>query len=161
MSKVLQYLAPWIEKTDGEESVGSWEITLATKMMVKLLELWLTQGSRGRVEKMLEYYHPLERLVEGKCVEGSLRRDEWTGKVTFRAYQRQPRERHERVVCQLENGWLKESPQRYKFYNSVRKDLGRRLVDVVMHRGRTQTTTVSFRTSMSSGTSSIQARLSP
>ena len=76
----------------------------------------------------------LERLVEGKCVEGSLRRDEWTGKVTFRAYQRQPRERHERVVCQLENGWLKESPQRYKFYNSVRKDLGRRIVDVVMHR---------------------------
>jgi hypothetical protein len=34
----------------------------------------------------------------------------------------------------LENGWLKESPQRYKFYNSVRKDLGRRMVDVVMHR---------------------------
>ena len=24
ISKVLQYLAPWIEKTDGEESVGSW-----------------------------------------------------------------------------------------------------------------------------------------
>ena len=79
-------------------------------------------------------FEVMERLVEGKCVEGSLRRDEWTGKVTFRAYQRQPRQRHERVVCQLENGWLKESPQRYKFYNSVRKDLGRRLVDVVMHR---------------------------
>ena len=76
----------------------------------------------------------LERLVEGKCVEGSLRRDEWTGKVTFRAYQRQPRQRHERVVCQLENGWLKESSQRYKFYNSVIKDLGRRMVDVLMHR---------------------------
>ena len=76
----------------------------------------------------------LERLVEGKCVEGSLRRDEWTGKVTFRAYQRQPRQRHDRVVCQLENGWLKESPQRYKFYNSVKKGLGRRMVDVVMHR---------------------------
>ena len=76
----------------------------------------------------------VERLVEGKCVEGSLRRDEWTGKVTFRAYQRKSRQRHERVVCQLENGWLKESPQRYKFYNSVRKDLGRRLVNVVMQR---------------------------
>ncbi len=63
----------------------------------------------------------VERLVEGKCVEGSLRRDEWTGKVTFRAYQRQPRDRHERVVCQLENGWLKESPLRYKFYNSVQE----------------------------------------
>ena len=79
-------------------------------------------------------FEVIERLVEGKCVGGSLRRDEWTGKVTFRAYQRQPRQCHERVVCQLENGWLKESPQRYKFYNSVRKDLGRRLVDVVMHR---------------------------
>ena len=76
----------------------------------------------------------IARLVSGKCVEGSLRRDEWTGKVTFRAYQRQPREHHERVVCQLENGWLKESPLRYKFYNSVRKDLGRRIVNVVMHR---------------------------
>ena len=68
ISKVLQYLAPWIEKTmvstnrpDGEESVGSWETTLATKMMVKLLELWMTQDSRERVEKMLEYYHPLDR----------------------------------------------------------------------------------------------------
>ena len=76
----------------------------------------------------------MERLVEGRCVEGSLRRDEWTGKVTFKAYNRQPRDRHERVVCQLENGWLKETPQRYKFFNSVKKSMGRRMVDVVMHR---------------------------
>ena len=61
--KVLQYLAPWIEKTNGEESIGSWETTLATKMMVKLLELWMTQDSRERVEKMLEYYHPLDRAA--------------------------------------------------------------------------------------------------
>ena len=59
--KVLECLAPWIEKTNGEESIGSWETTLATKMMVKLLELWMTQDSRERVEKMLEYYHPLDR----------------------------------------------------------------------------------------------------
>ncbi|MBR2150122.1 MAG: hypothetical protein IJ902_01890 [Prevotella sp.] len=77
----------------------------------------------------------LTRLVKDKCIKGSLRRDEWTGKVTFKAYQHQPRDRHERVVCQLENGWLKESPRRIKFYNSVRKELGRRMVDVVMHRG--------------------------
>ena len=63
ISKVLQYLAPWIEKTDGEESVGSWETTLATKMMVKLLELWMTQESREKVAKMLEYYHPLDRAA--------------------------------------------------------------------------------------------------
>ena len=41
--KVLECLAPWIEKTNGEESIGSWETTLATKMMVKLLELWSTK----------------------------------------------------------------------------------------------------------------------
>ena len=63
LGKVLQYLAPWIEKTNGEESIGSWETTLATKMMVKLLELWMTQDSRERVKKMLEYYHPLDRAA--------------------------------------------------------------------------------------------------
>ena len=35
----------------------------AWKMMVKLLELWMTQDSRERVEKMLEYYHPLDRAA--------------------------------------------------------------------------------------------------
>ena len=63
ISKVLQYLAPWIEKTNGEESIGSWETTLATKMMVKLLRLWMTRDRRARVEKMLEYYHPLDRAA--------------------------------------------------------------------------------------------------
>ena len=63
ITKVLQYLAPWIEKTDGEESVGAWETTLATQMMVKLLELWMTPESREEVEKILEYYHPLDRAA--------------------------------------------------------------------------------------------------
>ena len=63
ISMVLQYLAPWFEKTNGEESIGSWETTMATKMMVKLLELWLTQNSRKRIEKMLEFYHPLDRAA--------------------------------------------------------------------------------------------------
>ena len=63
VSLVLQHLAPWIEKSDGLESVGSWETTLATKMMVKLLELWMTQESRQQVEKMLEFYHPLDRAA--------------------------------------------------------------------------------------------------
>ena len=63
ISKVLQYLAPWIEKTDGEESVGAWETTLTTQMMVKLLELWMTPESREEVEKILEYYHPLDRAA--------------------------------------------------------------------------------------------------
>ena len=63
ISQLMHYLAPWLEKTDGEESMGSWETTMATKMMVKLLELWMTQESLERVEKMLEYYHPLDRAA--------------------------------------------------------------------------------------------------
>ena len=63
ISLTLQYLAPWLEKTDGLESVGAWENNLATKMMVKLLELWITPESREEVEKVLEYYHPLDRAA--------------------------------------------------------------------------------------------------
>ena len=67
----------------------------------------------------------MERLVEGKCVEGSLRRDEWTGKVTFRAYQRQPRMRNrDGLVKKLPWGWVKESLERIKVFGSFPKDNG-------------------------------------
>ncbi len=63
VNKVLQYLAPWIVKTNGVESIGAWESTLASKMMMKLLELWLTPRNRKHVEDMLVYYHPLDRAA--------------------------------------------------------------------------------------------------
>ena len=63
ISQMLQYLAPWIEKTNGVESMSDWETTLASKMIEKLLELWLTQESRMKVAKMLEVYHPLDRAA--------------------------------------------------------------------------------------------------
>lgn len=61
--KMMECLAPWKEKTNDEESIGSWETTMATRMMLKLLELWLTEDSRERIEQMLEYYHPLDRAA--------------------------------------------------------------------------------------------------
>ena len=77
---------------------------------------------RKYVELPLEI---VERLVEGKCVEGSLRRDEWTGRVTFRAYQRQPRIRgRDRLVKKLPWGWVKESMARIKVFGSFPKDVG-------------------------------------
>ncbi|MBQ6379891.1 MAG: hypothetical protein IJJ56_14040 [Prevotella sp.] len=76
----------------------------------------------------------MERLVDGKFVEGSIHRDPMTGTLTFRAYNRQSRRKKDRVIRQLENGWLKESPTRIKFFNSVKKELGFRLVSVAMHR---------------------------
>ena len=74
------------------------------------------------------------KLAQGKRVKGVLYIDENTGKLCFNAYNIKRYVRRDRVVCQLEHGWLKESPTRYKFYNSVKKGIGRRLINLVMHR---------------------------
>ena len=77
----------------------------------------------------------LVRLLEGKYVEGSLHRDKWTGVITFNAWVRKsPKHPKGRVICQLENGWLKESAERIKFFNSVKKELGAVQVSEVMAR---------------------------
>ena len=77
----------------------------------------------------------LSRLMNGKRVEGVLYVDENTGRLTFKAYNRQPRtRRRDRLICALENGWLKESAERIKFYNSVKKELGAVQVSEVMAR---------------------------
>ena len=93
--KVLECLAPWIEKTDGEESIGSWETTMATKMMVKLLELWLTQESRDKVAKMLEYYHPLDRAAMAYALVVYV----MTGtKMTFKSA---VANQHYKIICKM------------------------------------------------------------
>ena len=115
ISKVLQYLAPWIEKTNGEESIGSWETTLATKMMVKLLELWMTQDSREHVEKMLEYYHPLDRsaMAYGLVVYVM------TGtKMTFKSA---VANQHYKTICKM----LKEDMPQLMFANHMKYMLRR------------------------------------
>ena len=67
----------------------------------------------------------LERLVDDKCVEGSLRRDRWTSKISFKAYNRQSRIREkDRLMKKLPWGWVKESLERIKVYGSFPKDLG-------------------------------------
>ena len=95
ISQLLKHLAPWIEKTDGEESVGSWETTQATKMMVKLLELWLTEESRQQVGKMLEYYHPLDRAAMAYALVVYM----MTGtKMTFKSAMAT---QHYKTICQM------------------------------------------------------------
>ena len=77
----------------------------------------------------------LKQLLNGKRVEGVLFIDENTGKLTFKAYNRKsPKRQKDRLICPLETGWLKESPTRIKFYSSVKKVIGSRLVSVAMHR---------------------------
>ena len=67
----------------------------------------------------------LVRLVEGKYVEGSLHRDQFTGVITFNAYNRQPRKRHrDKLIKKLPWGWVKESMERIKVFGSFPKDMG-------------------------------------
>ena len=77
----------------------------------------------------------LERLVEGKRVEGALHRDEWTGHLMFKAYKRRPTIRnHDRLICKLEHGWVKESKERIKVYETIPRDLGTARVMAIIDR---------------------------
>lgn len=110
LSKVLLYLAPWIEKTNGEESVGSWETTMATKMMVKLLELWLTPQSRERIEKTLEYYHPLDRSAMAYALIIFM----MTGRImTFKSALAN---QHYKIICKM----MKEDMPELLFANHIK-----------------------------------------
>ena len=67
----------------------------------------------------------LKQLMNGKRVEGVLFIDQNTGKITFKAYNRQPRRREkDRLVKKLPWGWVKESLERIKVYGSFPKDMG-------------------------------------
>ena len=83
----------------------------------------------------------LVRLMEGKCVEGSLRRDKSTGRIVFRAYHRKHRKRKkDKLIAQLEHGWLKESPRRIKYYCAVKKAIGTaRIISAMEREQRTAT----------------------
>ena len=76
----------------------------------------------------------LEHIESGRFVGGSLHRCKQTGKIVFNAYRRRGQRKKERTIRLLENGWLKESATRIKFFNSVKKELGFRLVNVAIHR---------------------------
>ena len=64
----------------------------------------------------------LAQLMNGKRVEGVLYLDQNTGKLTFKAYNRQVRIREKDVmVKKLPWGWVKESMQRVKVFGSFPK----------------------------------------
>ena len=72
----------------------------------------------------------LQSILNGKRVEGSMRlmpsgNNKSKQTIGFNAYNRKPCKRqHDRLVCHLEHGWVKESVERIKMYESVPKVLG-------------------------------------
>ena len=65
----------------------------------------------------------LQAITNGKRVEGSLGVDE-SGNIAFKPYNRNRQKRKDQVLCYLEHGWVKESPERIKIYESLPKRLG-------------------------------------
>ena len=67
----------------------------------------------------------LSQVVIGKRVEGVLFMDQDTGRLVFKAYNRQPRNRErDQLVKKLPWGWVKESMERIKVFGSFPKDMG-------------------------------------
>ena len=67
----------------------------------------------------------LKQLLDGTYVQGVLYMDQNTGRITFKAYNRQPRSREKDVlVKKLPWGWVKESVARIKVFGSVPKEVG-------------------------------------
>ena len=71
----------------------------------------------------------LQRLASGKAIEGTMKLDMKTRRLTFNAFKRKSREPEyvrpaDTLIHQLENGWVKESAKKYKLYLGVYKNLG-------------------------------------
>ena len=96
-------------------------IELKLKLHFSAKDSQIRQNMENNFETSQEV---MERILAGKSVEGSLHYDASTGKIVIKAYNRQPRKRErDRLVIELENGWLKESAERLKFYCSEKKAL--------------------------------------
>ena len=77
---------------------------------------------------VLDAIETLEKLLNGRHVEGALYIDQDTGRLTFKPYHRLCRERRrDELLKKTPWGWLKGSAERYKRFSSIPKDLS--LVD--------------------------------
>ena len=67
----------------------------------------------------------IDKLMNGKRVEGVLYMDENTGQLTFKAYNRKnDNHKRDKLVEKLPWGWVKESLERIKVFGSFPKDMG-------------------------------------
>ncbi len=84
-------------------------------MMMKLLGLWLTPRSRNQVEKMLEYYHPLDRSAMAYALVVYV----MTGRTM--TFKRAVAQQHYKAVCKM----LKEDMPELMFTGHMRYMLRR------------------------------------
>ena len=79
----------------------------------------------------------LNSLKSGRIVEGRLalvKTDDGGQQLEFVAYNRKNKRKKDKLIKELEHGWVKESAQRLKFFCSVKKGLGTARVIGVLER---------------------------
>ncbi|MBO5613495.1 MAG: hypothetical protein J5905_03215 [Prevotella sp.] len=77
----------------------------------------------------------VKNVKKGKYVDGSLHFNKETGELSFRAFNHSKRaKRPDILICETETGWLKESAQRVKFFSSVKKSVGTKIIHSAMER---------------------------
>ena len=75
----------------------------------------------------------LDRIDNNQYAHGSLHRDPETGKIVFNLHKQRIRHK-DKLIRSLEHGWVKESPARYKFFESIPKKIGMPSVIGVLER---------------------------
>ena len=84
--------------------------------------------NESEIMNVLENGHVVEgRLALVKDFDG-----DW--QIEFRAYKRKPQQRKNWLIRKLEHGWVKESVERIKVYESIPKQLGTARMMAVMDR---------------------------
>ncbi len=67
----------------------------------------------------------VSRLAEGKTIPGTIFVNPETGRLEFKAFNKSNRKRQkDRLIHRLEHGWVKESKEKIKIFESVDKALG-------------------------------------
>lgn len=75
----------------------------------------------------------LKSIMEGKFVQGSLHYNGQVKRIEFTAYKRKRRSK-DKLIAMMEHGWLKESPERIKYYISLKKSIGTARMIAAMER---------------------------
>ena len=66
----------------------------------------------------------LNKLMAEKRLEGVMLLDKNNGRILFKAYNRHRPKKKDRLIKSLLTGWVKESTENYKIFQSIPKILG-------------------------------------
>jgi len=98
----------------------------------------LTFFSKNQLRKMKKTIELTKETYAGiennKKVPGVIYLDHETGRLVFKAFNRNKKRAKDKLICELETGWLKESAQRVKFFSSVKKSIPTSNIRMAMSR---------------------------